>query len=591
MVALPQKQTDLVYLHDSKTNSWVKSPSQTDYPLHVGASSIGYNNDKNNSVSRSNQSEKNPREYDELMDEHALHIFMVRNGKVLDETPEFESFKRVYSLMWGDMIPYLTELEIYCRLLKVKILKVNGSALATLVKRKVLPTSSVLVSCLLPEEFGENNDQNSEYDPSLLSNRLMHMASIKLQSIFRMRLAKNKARRLRIVMRRIIFIQHCVRTYLLKKSTKVTLLEKNTEKYLEFEDLQNKLTEDWEYIKEAGRVELHYNCLGADELHKLSISKYEQKENLQIGRIFRTIEPNVEVIYVSSSPLPDPLIKYYYKVLELVGVQHATKRVHFLVPEGTENLPPYLSLASKISYSRKTMNKIKDIVNERFCVIVPGHPTPEDIKLSLALQYPLLSGHPAKNSNIEKLQISKTILEKCELPVAPYSSGILQEQEVVPHLAKLIISNIHIDRWVFKMEGEHEGRGLAYFDITSVKSLNRLRKKIDTLEEEATFILVQRLLVSNLPKKLKIVKSSLYRSFHEYISHFIKKGGLIEASPSTLQKNMGFPGFTFIIEPDGTLDFLASYEKLHASLMTPCGYQVPQHSLPNINVAHFSNLV
>ena len=137
------------------------------------------------------------------------------------------------------------------------------------------------------------------------------------------------------------------------------------------------------------------------------------------------------------------------------------------------------------------------------------------------------------------------------------------------------------------MEGESGGRGIAYLDISSIKPLNKIRKKINQLESEVLFVMVQRLLIQKLPKKLKIVKSSLYRDFSEFINTFIKRGGVIEASPSILQKNMGFPGFSFILEPDGTLEFVSSFEKLNASLMNPCGYQIPQHSLPHIDVLIF----
>ena len=79
---------------------------------------------------------------------------------------------------------------------------------------------------------------------------------------------------------------------------------------------------------------------------------------MQIGRIFRTLEKNVEVIYLSSVPVPEAIIKYYYKVLELVGVPNARRRVHFLVPLGVEKLPPYLSIAAKRLYSRQTVSRI-----------------------------------------------------------------------------------------------------------------------------------------------------------------------------------------------------------------------------------------
>jgi len=155
----------------------------------------------------------------------------------------------------------------------------------------------------------------------------------------------------------------------------------------------------------------------------------------------------------------------------------------------------------------------------------------------------------------------------------------------VSQLTKLILTNIHIDRWVLKMNGTREGRGLAYFDVTSVKKLKFIRKKITMENPEELFNKTQNIILRYLPKKLVIVKNKLYRDFDEYVQEFTKKGGLIEASPSLVQKDIGSPGISFIIEPNGEINFLSTFEKIHAGLMSPCGYEMPQRSLPMINVS------
>lgn len=235
------------------------------------------------------------------MDEHALHIFLVRNGKVIRETPEFESFKRVHSQIWGRITQYITQLEIYCRMLKVKLLRVNGSRLVQKIYRRIKPTAFNLVDCILPFERNLESSENSKDFERLLELN----AIIKVQSLARTILAKVKARKLRIIFRKIKFIQSWVRTFLSKKRFKKMSVKINNEKYIEFEGLQNQMKEDWEFMKQAGRVELHYNCLGGNELDKLSISKFEQKQNMQIGRIFRSLKKGVEIIYISSNNVPD----------------------------------------------------------------------------------------------------------------------------------------------------------------------------------------------------------------------------------------------------------------------------------------------
>ena len=192
-----------------------------------------------NSLEKTEPEQRNPRDYDKLMDEHALHVFMVRNGESLQETPEFESFKRVYQLMWAEIIPYLDGLESYCKMLKIKMLKVNGSALVNLVRRKMQPSALNLIECVLPFDFDENSDQ--KFDHISFAYKLKVIAVVRIQAQARRILAMTKARKLRVVMRKIKLIQAHMRVFLMKKRTKLSVLEKNVEKYLQFEELQAKL--------------------------------------------------------------------------------------------------------------------------------------------------------------------------------------------------------------------------------------------------------------------------------------------------------------------------------------------------------------
>lgn len=41
------------------------------------------------------------RGYNELMDEYSLYQLMFRKGKLIDQTPEFVSFRRTYIDKWG----------------------------------------------------------------------------------------------------------------------------------------------------------------------------------------------------------------------------------------------------------------------------------------------------------------------------------------------------------------------------------------------------------------------------------------------------------------------------------------------------------
>ena len=54
---------------------------------------------------------------------------------------------------------------------------------------------------------------------------------------------------------------------------------------------------------------------------------------------------------------------------------------------------------------------------------------------------------------------------------------------------------------------------------------------------------------------------ALFRDWNEYITHFCAIGGVIEASPTCNSQNIGSIGISFLIEPDGIIELVSSYDK------------------------------
>lgn len=51
-------------------------------------------------------------------------------------------------------------------------------------------------------------------------------------------------------------------------------------------------------------------------------------------------------------------------------------------------------------------------------------------------------------------------------------------------LAKLILGNLYVGTWVFKIDDEFNGRGTAYLNLDHIKSLQNLRKKQITDQDQ-----------------------------------------------------------------------------------------------------------
>lgn len=66
------------------------------------------------------------RQYEQLMDSHSLHEFMIRHGQTLDSTPEFASFQRVYAALWPVVEELIKQLEGICAEYAVPLAVVDG---------------------------------------------------------------------------------------------------------------------------------------------------------------------------------------------------------------------------------------------------------------------------------------------------------------------------------------------------------------------------------------------------------------------------------------------------------------------------------
>jgi hypothetical protein len=72
----------------------------------------------------------------------------------------------------------------------------------------------------------------------------------------------------------------------------------------------------------------------------------------------------------------------------------------------------------------------------------------------------------------------------------------------------------------------------------------------------------------------------LYRTWEEYIEHFCRIGGVIEAAPMCPSNMLASPSIAFFIEPDGNIELIGSFDKFAAKEYINAGCFFPQTSLP-----------
>lgn len=93
------------------------------------------------------------RGYNELLDRFSLHQIIIRKGRVLRNTPEYQSFKRKYSAQWGPIKRILNLLEDLFSRYTVPLVYVDGQRVAALARDELArPSVAQLMKCVANAE-------------------------------------------------------------------------------------------------------------------------------------------------------------------------------------------------------------------------------------------------------------------------------------------------------------------------------------------------------------------------------------------------------------------------------------------------------
>lgn len=125
------------------------------------------------------------------------------------------------------------------------------------------------------------------------------LAATYIQKFWRMHKARVAYVYLKFLMEKAVKIQKAFRMFLFQKEIKDKVEQQSEESLFVWRQMQEEFKARWKSIKKKRRVEIHINSMSIDELKRISMEKFLQRENAQISRIFSAgKDPNVDVIYV-----------------------------------------------------------------------------------------------------------------------------------------------------------------------------------------------------------------------------------------------------------------------------------------------------
>lgn len=262
--------------------------------------------------------------YPEILDTYSLHYLVIRKGTVLGETPEFQSYKRICEDFWPTINEILKKLEIIGRNSGIDWMKVDGKKLAKLAlkwKRE--------------EGVGRKEHSIEELLETLAeegADEVKKRAARKIQSVWRGFLGRRDYRRLKILIGKVVTIQRVWKGWGEGRKGRELRKKRAEKEYDAFLERMEEFKRDWPEIKLKRRVEVHICSFSFEEMKRLTMEKFVQRQNSQICRIFRLKDPNIEIVYVAPFDLSPEIINYFHKVLELSGVPNYKERLHFVWP-------------------------------------------------------------------------------------------------------------------------------------------------------------------------------------------------------------------------------------------------------------------
>lgn len=507
--------------------------------------------------------------FEQVVDSFSMHQIMIRKGKI-QVTPEYQSFRRVYSEQWGDIFQALTYAEEVFSKFMMPMVYINGKKLVGLVKDELRPVRlEELLTCVM----NSNNVLPLVKSPSHKFKSFVGevLAAVKIQAMWKRFKAFSAFKKLKILIRKSVVIQNCVRNWRRKTMTR-EIIKKREESFIKaHQAIQKTFEAEYSQYKNAEKTEIHL-CSSNDDI--TSLINPEVLQNSQINRVFSIKNPLISVILITSKLLTEEIKNYYYRILEIGGINNPKSRITFIHSDILSRYNLLARTSALLYFSSNTLKQIRKLVEGKKAYIMTGKMSLFDVKVSVLLNIPIFSGEYTETSRWSSKSDLKSLFQLSDLPI-PYSEvNISNEKVFYQKLALLIIQYSEIETWLFKFNLEESSRGLAYFEVSNLKIILEIRKRHDLRQVYEVEELIQEL-KSVLPLSVKFVMPTLHKNWNYFLSKFTRYGGVIQATPMANKAYITFPVVSFMIDPVGEKfyinsgDCLHSYQYMNAAMFTP----------------------
>lgn len=490
------------------------------------------------------------RSYTSLMDEFSLHNFMIWNGRVLKDTPEFQSYMRTYKNQWSYIVTVIGQLEKLMSENLIKLAIVSGLKVAEYGSLN-LPTlhSFQLLDCLC------NADQIRPQLTSFAGDSQDHIlrATIKIQTLVRRWFAVYRYKILKGRLMAAITIQSIIRRFVMRCRAVAMMHNLVAATEAKWKNNMNQLMEEWRKPQShtQKKVVIYIPSISASEFFRTNMSHIGAMQNAAISCLAQLADPRVDLIYITPVYFGPTEKAYIEKFLALMNISILPKRLTFIVPELSRDLPDTIPVAQALWYSSSTLKKLRCIneFNNKESVIIPGDLGWVEKRIANYLGIRMLSSEPIVAHELTSKSQSKKIFIETGMNIPIGAHDIYNEEDLLVSLTRLMSSNLDISRWVIRLNADHNGEGTVYVDAHKLPIIQALKNEQTTLmnttaDPEAWF---ERHVQLNARKRIlnsfqesnmsimQICRRDLFPTWSVFLKFIKQVGVVIEAEPPLMQ--------------------------------------------------------
>ncbi|CAG5134673.1 unnamed protein product, partial [Candidula unifasciata] len=224
-----------------------------------------------------------------------------------------------------------------------------------------------------------------------------------------------------------------------------------------------------------------------------------------------------------------------------------------------------MCLSTILKYSPKALQRIKNLIKGRDAFIVSGMPHKDDLAVADDLGVPVLSPEP-----------DAAHLAGIDIP--PSESDIYSLDQLCESLAQLVTENLNVQRWLFKLNDEFDGRGIAFCDLPKYLHCYKWALKEEQRYGDNSICQNPAEIPDILQNYAQPVNSKMFPTWDQFLQAFLSQGGVIEACPPS--ENITTLTADLLIEPSGAVNLLTCGDQIHADSQFSCwGLSFPQSSI------------